>query len=340
MVAVVVVDGDPARSPRSSKRRPAPANSGKHALGLATSHSRELERCQSRGRVAAVVLAREPRARASPARARLRARSPARARATARTACATSRSVAKVAWWSRSTFVSTAIRGRSSSSDRSDSSPSATSQPSPARAFPPSCGISPPIKKAGSSPRRSRRTRSSPWSSSSRARRRRRSTAAARRAPPATRRARVSSDHARARPELRVVRPDRAGDDHFRVLREIRGVVPDLDRDPRRLSRSTYEERARSEPPTSAPHACATSASALIPAPPIPTNQRRLPSSGRKRDQLLGDLARPRPGVPRRASHAPISARRPGSSSSERTISGTRPSSPSGIRIAPPAVSK
>src|SRR5262245_52046524 len=69
---------------------------------------------------------------------------------------------------------------------------------------------------------------------------------------------------------------------------------------PARSSASTYEERARSEPPTSAPQAFATSASALIPAPPIPTNQRRLPFSGsepltstsprRQRDELVGDV--------------------------------------------------
>ena len=39
---------------------------------------------------------------------------------------------ANVEWWSKSTFVSTAICGRRSSIDRSDSSPSATSHPSPA----------------------------------------------------------------------------------------------------------------------------------------------------------------------------------------------------------------
>src|SRR5207244_8222018 len=49
-------------------------------------------------------------------------------------------------------------------------------------------------------------------------------------------------------------------------------------------------ERARSDPPPPAPPSRATSASALMPAPPIPTNQKRLPSS--KRDQLLGDLVR------------------------------------------------
>src|SRR4030095_16646998 len=68
---------------------------------------------------------------------------------------------------------------------------------------------------------------------------------------------------------------------------------------PAPATRSTYEERPRSEPPTSAPHSFATSASALIPAPPIPTNQRRLPASGCKRQQLLSDrLGRVRLGHP------------------------------------------
>ena len=55
-------------------------------------------------------------------------------------------------WWSSSTFVTTPISGRSSSIVRSDSSPSTTSQPSPVPAFPPSCGTSAPITKAGSRP--------------------------------------------------------------------------------------------------------------------------------------------------------------------------------------------
>ena len=48
--------------------------------------------------------------------------------------------------------MTTAISGRRRSTVRSDSSPSTTSQPSPAPALPPSCGISPPTSQAGSSP--------------------------------------------------------------------------------------------------------------------------------------------------------------------------------------------
>ena len=45
----------------------------------------------------------------------------------------------------------TTTRGASRASERSDSSPSATSHPSPARAFPPSCETAPPTRNAGSS---------------------------------------------------------------------------------------------------------------------------------------------------------------------------------------------
>jgi hypothetical protein len=50
-----------------------------------------------------------------------------------------------------------------------------------------------------------------------------------------------------------------------------------------------YGVLTRSQPATSAPQARVTTASALIPAPPIPANQSFLPASGRKRDQLLRD---------------------------------------------------
>ena len=55
-------------------------------------------------------------------------------------------------------------------------------------------------------------------------------------------------------------------------------------------SRLRYSVSTRSHPPTSAPQARARNAYDESPAPPMPTNQRRLPASGRKRDQLLRDL--------------------------------------------------
>src|SRR3989442_5184477 len=57
-------------------------------------------------------------------------------------------------------------------------------------------------------------------------------------------------------------------------------------------SRSRYDVSTRSQPPTSAPQAAAIAAYAERPAPPMPTNQIRRPSKGRKPDQLLGDLVR------------------------------------------------
>src|SRR5262249_37370979 len=54
-----------------------------------------------------------------------------------------------------------------------------------------------------------------------------------------------------------------------------------------------YGGETRSQPPPSAPHAEAIAAYAESPAPPMPTNQIRRPSSGRgKLDQLLGDPRR------------------------------------------------
>ena len=49
-------------------------------------------------------------------------------------------------------LVTTATRGRNAKTDRSDSSPSTTSHPSPAPAFAPSWGTSPPTIQLGSRP--------------------------------------------------------------------------------------------------------------------------------------------------------------------------------------------
>ena len=91
-----------------------------------------------------------------PARAPRRARRAAPCASQSSNSASTSARDANVVWWSRSTFRSTAISGRSAATERSDSSPSTTSQPSPARALPPSCGTSPPMRNAGSRPSRSR----------------------------------------------------------------------------------------------------------------------------------------------------------------------------------------
>ena len=112
----------------------------------------QLERRERRGGVAPVVLARHRELEVRPARARPPARPGAPRRASAAKSSSTSARDANSEWWSRSTFVTTAILGRRRSIVRSDSSPSTTSQPEPARALPPSCGISPPIRNDGSRP--------------------------------------------------------------------------------------------------------------------------------------------------------------------------------------------
>ena len=57
MMAVVVVDRDPRASPRSSKRRPAPVNSGSTRSAASRDDAGELERRQRGGGVSPVVLA-------------------------------------------------------------------------------------------------------------------------------------------------------------------------------------------------------------------------------------------------------------------------------------------
>src|SRR5690242_3576703 len=72
-----------------------------------------------------------------------------------------------------------------------------------------------------------------------------------------------------------------------------------------------YGVSTRSQPATSAPHACASSAYALMPAPPMPAIQRRLPASGCELDELIGNpLGRVRlRGDAHRAAH-PLEPRR------------------------------
>ena len=177
------------------------------------------------------------------------------------------------------------------------------------------------------------RTRSSPWSSSCRARRRRRSTAAARRARPAappasSSRARVTLQGCPARSRWR------------RSPRRRRGHSPRRGRSrpgsrPPRAARRTRSARGRSR------------------RPPRPTRARRARArSSRRRRSRRTRGAYPRAAASAISSSAICSAAsgratlsiaalilasRPGSSSSERAVSGARPSSLSGITIAPPA---
>src|ERR1051325_450603 len=273
----------PGASPRGSKRRPAPRNSGRTrcasaratpASSSAASAAAAFRRLWSRG----TPSSNETGSRSSP-------RTCAGDAVSQRSKSSrTSSSEAYSAWWSSSTFVRTAICGRSSSSDRSDSSPSATSQPSPARALPPSWAISPPMRNAGSSPSRSRQNAIIP------------AVVVLPCAPATTMERRAATNSASSSPRRLTSRPASSGLSGAIALDTITSAPsgtfaaswPIATGIPASSSRSTYDDGARSEPPTSAPHACATRASALMHAPPIPTNQNRLPSS--KSDQLLSDL--------------------------------------------------
>src|SRR3954470_13127473 len=207
----------------------------------------------------------------------------------ARTTCGTSPSQSsksrstsprdvKVVWWSRSTFRRTAISGRSAATERSDSSPSTTSHPAPACALPPSCGISPPIRYAGSSPSRSRQNAIIPL-------------VVVLPCAPATtidRRSETSSasKSARGRPSTR---PAYAVDTYDSQPAGGEGGSGESVTAIAGSRCARYGVSWRSQPATSAPHACASSAYALMPAPPIPAIQRRLPASGCELDELIGD---------------------------------------------------
>ena len=150
-----------ARGRRRSPRRPSPGcarsrrRHGRRRRRAARSGARRrgtrralLRRPRARRRRARAPRARPRRCggcarRASPARASAGSSSSPRttfgtcASHSSKSASTSAREPNSV-WWSRSTFVTTAISGRSAAIVRSDSSPSTTSQPEPARALPPS----------------------------------------------------------------------------------------------------------------------------------------------------------------------------------------------------------
>ena len=263
-----------ARAPRRARRRPSPgcARSRRRrarrrrreleaAAGAANSRSAgsaaravdagELERGERGGRVAPVVLARQLRARTStgsssaPRTTFGTCGEPARRRAPATSASERERRVVVEV----DVRARPRSRGRSDEIVRSDSSPSTTSQPSPAPRVPAELRHLAADQERRVEPEPvEARTRSSPSSSSCRARRRRRSSAGARRARrgssarlvPGTRREGGRDDC------LPPVRHDRLGRD-----RHV---------DPAARTFARYGVSTRSQPPTSAPHACASSA--------------------------------------------------------------------------------
>src|SRR3954452_22410902 len=175
-------------------------------------------------------------------------------------------------------FVTTATSAGRPKTVPSDSSPSTTSQPAPEPAFAPSCGTGAPMSQAGLRPV-SRRTNAI--------------IAAVVPFPcvPATtieRRSATSSASSAARG-----RPATAGYAEETTTSHPSGTTGSgaISSGTSR-SCSRYGVSTRSHPPTSAPQARASCAYAERPAPPMPTNQIRLPSSGREGNELLSNLVR------------------------------------------------
>src|SRR5439155_3859072 len=171
------------------------------------------------------------------------------------------------------------MRGRSSPIVRSDSSPSTTSHPSPVPAFPPSCGTSAPISQAGLRSSCSRQNAIMalvvvlPWAPATTIESRKDTSSASSSARlfPGTRSANAVDTNA-SQPS-----------GGCGASSEISTSIP--------ASWSMYGVRVRSQPRTSAPQARASTAYALMPAPPMPAIQSLRPSRG-EGNELLGDLAR------------------------------------------------
>ena len=289
MVRVAVEDGHAARLALRLEPAAGAAELDDRRLRVGARHAGELEGRERGRRVPPVVLSRHARARA-----------PTGSSSSARTTCGTSRSQssknastsareAKVVWWSRSTLRSTAISGRRAPTERSDSSPSTTSQPDPARALPPSCShVAPDEERSGRARAGRGRRRSSRSSSSSRARRRRRSSAAARRARRGGRRAAVRRPGRRTRWRRYTSQP--AGG--CGGSGEISTAMPSRWR--------RYGVSTRSQPATSAPQACAServaahAGAADAGEPDAPTGERLRGRRAHPRSPPLRRVSRPR----------------------------------------------
>ena len=294
-----------ARPPARARRAPSPRCAG----------------CALRGR----------RARRKPARAPRREPDDGASASQRSKSSRTSSSEANVAWWSSSTFVTTAICGRSSSSERSDSSPSATSQPL-ART-----GVAAELRHLAAD--QERRVEPEPVETERDHRR--------------GRRLAVCAGDDDRRPERDELGEQLASPPARRGRRSPGCPVRSRSRRSPRRRRGRWRRRGRSPRERRPPRAARRTRSARGPSrrPPPPTRARR----ARARSCPRRRSRRTRSAYPRasaisssaissaasgratRSIASPISARRRGSSSSERTISGTRPSSVSGTRIAPPA---
>ena len=164
-------------------------------------------------------------------------------------------------------FVTTATLGRSANAERSDSSPSTTSQPEPVPALPPSCGTTPPMIQAGSFPA-SRRANAIiaavvvfPW------------------APVTTIDGCVATSSARKSARgVPATRPRCAVETTTSKPSGGRGSPPRSTSISPSVSMKIVS--CASQPRTSAPSARAMFAYAESPDPPIPTKYSRRPSSG------------------------------------------------------------
>ena len=240
VVRVVVVDRRRRRLAAALEPPRGAAELGEHRCRvLARSTPQARARRAQRPRCGGCARPRSP-ARPSTARAPRRARPCGTCASQRSKSSSTSARDANVAWWSRSTFVTTAIAGRSSSIVRSDSSPSTTSQPAPgARVAAELRDVAADQPgRVAAEPRRGRR-RSSPSSSSCRARRRPRSESRSETSS-ASSSARRPARHAvrRTRVETNASQPSGGGGGSSAIV--------DVDSRPRTCSR--YGVRTRSQP--------------------------------------------------------------------------------------------
>ena len=225
--------------------------------------------------------------------------------------------------------MTTATRGRSAATDRSDSSPSTTSQPFPAPALRAELRHLAADDPARVAPGLAQRERDH---------RRRRRLAV---------RARDDDRRRRARPARRGARraagPPRAGyavETNTSQPSGASGSRRDPHLDPRLAHRAEVRRLVRGpsrRPPRPTPRA--SSPYAESPAPPIPTSQMRLPLK-RARAISSSAISSAASGFAAARIASPIAPSRAPSASSSRTTSGTRAISASGTTTTPPASSK
>ena len=278
MVRVVVDDPDAAGDAALLEPPPRAAETPEDRPRLVIRNPGELERCQRRGRIPAVVLARQPQL----ALERLQPVAPDDLRDGGEPALEQLLDLGLRAELAVVVEVDVRHDGdlRTQVLDRPVGLVALDDEPTrPARAFPPSCGISAPIRKDGSRPRRSRtnaiiaavvvfpcapETTIASWSETSSARN------SARLRPERGRR-RPSRRRLGAGGRRRNLLGDRDGDPGLPDVLQVRRLVPVPAGDLR--APGVREQRVAAEAGAA-----------------DPDEEEALPSSGRKGDQLLRDL--------------------------------------------------